>query len=254
MKKRIGVVDTKAIVLLESLGCSWRKCSFCDYQKEKEPNYLSCVNMNDTILDELVETLGKYYKSKNPSITSLQIIDSASYSELPLSTFLRLPQICADNNISRAILEGHWMYRRDNYRVAKIFSKFNISTSFILGLESFNFETRELVLKKGMPQLKQEEIKQYGYDYVNILFGFEGDSLSRLATDLYTAKCNGLKVFLNIYENNSTKILRDNLLVEKFYKSPLCKVISNPNSGVVLLDGAKGLTLDGVGYEMKKEK
>ena len=40
-------------VLLVSLGCSWGKCAFCDYQDDKSSSVLKCDAVNKKVLESV---------------------------------------------------------------------------------------------------------------------------------------------------------------------------------------------------------
>ena len=43
-------------VLLVSLGCSWGKCTFCDYQDDKSSSVLACDTVNKKVLSQVKGT------------------------------------------------------------------------------------------------------------------------------------------------------------------------------------------------------
>nr|MCR5403770.1 radical SAM protein [Butyrivibrio sp.] len=73
-------------VLLVSLGCSYGKCTFCDYQDDKSPSVLTCDAVNKRVLSSV--------RGKEIGSSTLDVTCSASYTELPFTTMNYVRQTC----------------------------------------------------------------------------------------------------------------------------------------------------------------
>ena len=67
-------------VLLVSLGCSWGKCTFCDYQDDKSSSVLACDSVNKKVLAQV-----KVLKLVQPS-SKLHVLHLTQNFLLPRST------------------------------------------------------------------------------------------------------------------------------------------------------------------------
>jgi len=199
-------------VLLVSLGCSWGRCAFCDYQEDKSSSVLKCDAVNKKVL-ELV-------KGKEIGSEVLDITCSASYTELPFTTMNYIRDTCSCKGISTVILEGHYIFRESNSFYIDFFEQRGIKTIFRCGIETFDEHLREDILRKGLPGAKPEEISKY-FSWINLMYGMEGQTFDQLQKDFEI----GLKFFdrinLSIYTSVKEGPARDKAKIKAFYDSPL---------------------------------
>lgn len=162
--QRYGCVDDgvrpREVVLLRSMACSWGKCTFCDYCTDNVPSVARAAAANKA---QLGLVTGKH--------GILQVIDSASWTELPMQTMWEIRQVCKEKHISIIIFEGHWMFKDDIYATKLFFAAESIRTEFIVGLESTDPD-RRAALNKGYPRdLPLRHIKARGFNWCNLLYG-----------------------------------------------------------------------------------
>ncbi|WP_059369674.1 hypothetical protein [Treponema endosymbiont of Eucomonympha sp.] len=229
----------REVVLLRSVGCSWGRCPFCDYRHDADRNAARCVGFNREIL-----------KSVRGSCNgTLQIIDSASFNELPAGTLFDIVETCARAQIRTLVLEQHWSYRDTLRSVRDTFAAFGVACKFIVGLESFDYGFRETVLKKGMGRVLPEEAGRY-FQWANLLCGLEGQTLGMIEADIAEGLRRFERIIVNVFVPNSTPFRRDEALVEAFYRSPLFARLRDSPSAEIL-DIRSPLapdTLGGIGY------
>ncbi|MBR4670995.1 MAG: hypothetical protein IKO84_10375 [Butyrivibrio sp.] len=207
-------------VLLVSLGCSWGKCAFCDYQDDKSSSVLACDTVNKKVLSQV--------KGREVGSSILEVTCSASYTELPFTTINYIRETCKEKGITTVILEGHYIYRDTNRFFTDFFEQYGIKTIFRCGVETFDEHIREDILHKGFPNVTAEDIAKY-FSWINIMFGMEGQTLSQLEKDVAT----GLKFFdrinISIYTTVKNGPARDSKAIEAFYNSDLYKELKeNP--------------------------
>lgn len=237
---RYGVssdTEKREVVLLRSSGCSWGKCSFCDYQHDKNPNMLHNIKMNSAVLRNV--------QGKLIGVNKLQVIDSASFAELPFSTVHEIREICTLHGINKVIFEGHWMYRDCIRDFRGFFGNRRIETEFICGVETFDYDYREKVLCKGMSSVFPQQIATY-FERVNLLYGMPGQTIEMLERDIELGSWFFSKIGLNLFTNNSTPIERQQNLIEEFYNSNLFgKCVRDPR--VEIIDYADSRAIDHIG-------
>ena len=213
-------------VLLVSLGCSWGKCAFCDYQDDKSSSVLACDTVNKKVLSQV--------KGKEVGSSILEVTCSASYTELPFTTINYIRETCKEKGITTVILEGHYIYRDANRFFTDFFEQYGIKTIFRCGVETFDEHIREDILHKGLPNVTAEDIAKY-FSWINIMFGMEGQTLSQLEKDIAT----GLKFFdrinISIYTTVKNGPTRDSKAIEAFYNSDLYKELKE-NAAIDIYD------------------
>ncbi|WP_049945949.1 hypothetical protein [Butyrivibrio sp. LC3010] len=207
-------------VLLVSLGCSWGKCAFCDYQEDKSSSVLACDSVNKKVLSQVrgIET----------GSSCLDVTCSASYTELPFTTMNYIRNTCVEKGIKTVILEGHYIFRDSNKFYVDFFKACNIDVLFRCGVETFDENIRETILHKGLPNVTPEDIAQH-YQWINLMFGMNGQTFDQLRKDIEI----GLKYFerinLSIYTSVKGGPSRDVNSITEFYGSDYYKELSaNP--------------------------
>jgi hypothetical protein len=236
--KRYGIVTEKLpreVVLLQSIGgCSYGKCAYCDYKDDYAPTALSAIAVNRAALDNVTGTS-----------SVLEVLNSASFSELPADNILDIFDICQKHSINTLITEQYWAFRGAIPRYKTMFGRIGVDIKFICGVETFDENYRENVLKKGMPNVSAEKIALY-YSWVNLLFGITGQSLDKLKQDIDMAFSLFERVNLCIFENNTTNLKRDNRLINELYNSAFFAELKN-NPRIEILDYADDRAPDKLG-------
>lgn len=237
--KRYGQITKRLpreIVLLRGSGCFWGNCIFCDYHMDQDSSAFRNYKLNSEVLRKVT---GKY--------GVLQVINSGSTSELDTCTVFELIRLCREKNIRQLILESHVRYEENIKLFKEQFSP--VELKFIVGAETFDIDYRENILHKGIGQRRAWDFKNF--DWVNLLFGMEGQNIDCLKEDLELALKYFERVTVNVFCENSTKVKRDNKLVDEFYNSELFKTLQTTyyNRVEVLddIDSRCNADLDGVG-------
>ncbi len=202
---RYSIIDSKnkrEIVLLRGAGCVWKKCTFCDYHddfsKDKDSNFL----LNKEVLDKVS---GIYKK--------LEIINSGSFCELDNNTKQYILDTCKKNDINEISVELHWSFRNEVAKIKEFFAP--IYVNFKIGIETFDIDFRERVMKKGMGDVKAEDIKKYFQDCC-LLIGIQGQTREQVKEDISIAMKNFNRVCINVFVENTTDTKRDDDLVKWF--------------------------------------
>ena len=207
-------------VLLVSTGCSWGKCSFCDYKDDFSKSALICDSVNKCVL--------KIVRGVRAGVKCLEVTCSASYTEIPFSTMFMIREVCRDNSIRTVVLEGHYLFREYNKYFEKFFEQYGIKTIFRCGVETFAENFREGVIHKGLGSASVEDIAQY-FDWVNLMYGMKGQTFEQLQEDILLAEQHFSRVNLSIYTTIPNGIERDDQAISQFYRSDLYQqLLTNP--------------------------
>ncbi len=221
--ERYSIIENKnkrEIVLLRGSGCVWKKCTFCDYHFDYSKNIEDNYKLNKDVLNKVS---GVYEK--------LEIINSGSFCELDIDTREYISKICKLNNISEISVELHWVFRGEIEKIKKFF--YPIHVNFKIGIETFDVNFRETKLKKGMEQAEVDEIKQYFQDCC-LLIGILGQTKEQIMNDIEIALSNFNRVCINVFNNNTTDIKRDDMLVEWFVTELYDKYIENERIDILI--------------------
>ncbi len=221
--ERYSVISEKnkrEIVLLRGRGCVWKKCTFCDYHddfsKDDNENYL----LNEDVLSKVK---GIYKK--------LEIINSGSFCELDKNTIDLIVETCKNNDIKEVSVELHWIFRNE---IEKIKNKFSpIKVNIKIGIESFDINYRENVLKKGMGNVTASDIKKYFQDCC-LLVGLQGQTKEQITEDIKIAKENFNRICINVFNENSTDCKRDDALVRWFVAEILNDYINDDRFDILI--------------------
>ena len=244
--KRYGVVDDfkeqMEVILLRGSGCTWGRCTYCDYQKDFTQDQMSNYKLNRKAINQVT---GKFKK--------LFVIDSGSFVELDSLTLAYLRDKVYELGIETLIFEGHWQHRNAIPMFRKIFE--GIKVEFNVGAETFDIDYREKVMKKGMGKATAKEVSKY-FNRVNIMTGMKGQTLQMLARDLDLALKYFDVISLNIFTPNTTTTERDYKLIEDFYNSEIYDMAINHSRIRVIddLNRHKTDTFDLVGEKLENIK
>lgn len=189
-------------MLLKARSCKWGKCTFCDYIYDNEIDEEKIDKIN---LEVLKNVTGEY--------GVLEVIDSASVFDLTQKTLEEIKRVVEDKNIKKLFFEAHWIYRN---RLDEIREFFNVPIIFKTGIETFDNDFREEVLKKGADFKDYREVKKY-FDSPCVMVGIKGQTKEMIDRDMEVIK-KFPHATVNIFMNNSTNIKRDEELVEWFVK------------------------------------
>ena len=225
--ENIGI--PREIILLKGFPCKWGICSFCDYIHDNSEDEKELNDINFKILKKVT---GKY--------GALEVINSGSCLELPQLTLNRLKEIVIDKNINHLFFEAHWSYRE---RLKEIKDLFGVKITFITGIETFDENFRNKILKKGIHFESIEEIKKY-FQSICLMVGVKGQTKEMISKDIEILLKNFPHGTINLYQDNSTDIVADEEL-KAWFKSEYKYLEDNPN-----IDILWNITDFGVGEEI----
>lgn len=199
--KSIGTKNKREIVLLKGRPCIWGRCAFCDYIEDNCLDEEECFALNSSVLENVT---GEY--------SALEVINSGSVFELDGKTLCKIKQICEQKNIKKLYFECYYSYKD---RLDEIRDFFGIEIIFKCGIETFDDNFRNKVLKKGIVFDSPQEVAKY-FNSICIMVGIVGQTKQSIANDIDIL----LKYFeygcVNVYCNNTTNIKADDSLIEWF--------------------------------------
>lgn len=200
---RITNKNQREIVLLRGFPCAWGKCTFCDYIADNGRDEAELVRANREILSHVTGEFGV-----------LECINSGSCFELPKETLLEIKEIVQEKGIRRLFFEAHWIYRN---RLQEMRDFFGIPITYKIGVETFNNSFRENVLHKHADFENAQEVAAF-FDSPCLLVGIQGQTKEMIARDIELLKKHFQLGTVNVYNNNTTSIRRDEELVAWFMK------------------------------------
>ncbi|HJD25677.1 MAG TPA: radical SAM protein [Candidatus Blautia intestinipullorum] len=198
---RIINKNKREIVLLRAFPCAWGKCTFCDYIADNGKNEAEMVRQNREVLSNVT---GEFQV--------LEAINSGSCFELPKETLADIRNVVKDKGIERLIFESHWIYRK---RLQEMRDYFGIPVTYKIGVETFDNDFREKVLNKHADFETPQEVAAL-FDSICLMVGIQGQTKEMIRNDISILKKYFKHGTVNVYNNNSTPIKRDEELVRWF--------------------------------------
>ena len=190
--------NQREIVLLKGFPCVWGKCSFCDYIDDNSDIEDEINSINFEVLENIT---GKY--------KVLEVINSGSCFEIPKATLIRIKKIIKEKKIEKLFLESHWCYKN---KLQEMRDFFEIPIIFKIGVETFDYNFRNVVLNKNARFKSVEELKEY-FDSPCMLVGIMGQTKEMIDNDMDIILNNFNHATINVFVNNTTDIKRDEELV-----------------------------------------
>jgi uncharacterized Fe-S cluster-containing MiaB family protein len=217
---RYSLIHTKMpreFVLLQGLGCRWKRCLFCNYHEDVS------ADPYETNREVLSKVTGRY--------GVLDVINSGSAMELDERTLNLIKQVVTEKNIHTLWFEAHFMYRNRLEAFAAQFAP--VKVKFRCGIESFSAEQRK-VWNKGVPAwVTPVDVARY-FSGICLLCCTEGDTRERIVSDISTA-CEHFEYFsVNLFCENGTPVKRDNGLVKWFVEEMYPHLRDNPKIEVLV--------------------
>ena len=195
----IHTVLPREFVLLQGMGCKWKRCIFCDYHGDVSTDPFA-VNK-----DVLTQVLGVY--------GVLDVINSGSAMELDERTIAMLKEVVREKKIHTLWFEAHYMYKNQLAKFAEQFD--GVEVKFRCGVESFDGKLRQR-WKKGMAaSVTAEDVAKY-FQGVCLLCCTEGDNKSRILSDIALAEQYFEYASVNVFCENTTAVKRDEELAKWF--------------------------------------
>lgn len=202
---RYSVITEKRkreIVLLRGRGCAYRRCTFCDYHLDCSPFDDDNFALNAEVLSRVTGEYGE-----------LEVINSGSVFELDPRTLDLIKAVCRDKDISVIHFEVHYIYKDRLAALRREFGEFTLKLK--LGLETFDYDMREDVLLKGIPDHDPAIIAD-GFDEANFLFGLSGQTEQSMLRDIALGLNNFERICINIMCDNSTAVKPDRAVIDLF--------------------------------------
>lgn len=220
VKERYSKIKEKfprELILLQGMGCFWKKCVFCDYYKDVS---YDSFEVNAPVIDKITGELGV-----------LDVINSGSAMELDSKTLNSLINKVQDCKIKEIWFEAHWSYRSRLENFSKNFK--NSIVKFRTGIETFDPELRTF-WNKGVPEnVKPEDVAKY-FSSVCLLVGTERQNFESVITDIKIASEYFERFVINIFIPNSKKIKSNPKLINKFLKEIYPKIKNNPKIEILI--------------------
>ncbi len=193
--------NRREICLLRGFPCAWGKCAFCDYIEDNGRDGAAMAALNRQVLQKVTGAFGV-----------LEVINSGSCFELPQETLEDIRRLLTEKDIRRLFFEAHWMYRN---RLEEMRRRMPAELVFKIGVETFDRDFRERVLNKHADFEGPEEVARY-FDSPCLMVGIQGQTRDMIARDIDHLKKYFKLGTVNVYNNNTTPIRRDEELVRWF--------------------------------------
>ncbi len=207
----------REFILLQGKGCFWKKCVFCDYYDDVSNNPFE---INSEVIDKITGKFGV-----------IDVINSGSTMELDDMTIEKLINKVEERNINEIWLEVHWAYKNKLQEFAKKFK--NSKVKFRTGVETFNPKLRSF-WNKGIPEnVTPEDLSEY-FDSVCLLVGTENQSFEDVVYDIKTAKKYFERFMVNVFVPNTTKLKKNNELINRFINEIYPNIKDDPTIEISL--------------------
>ena len=193
--------NQREICLLRGFPCAWGKCAFCDYIEDNGKDEQAMVTLNHQVLQKVTGEFGV-----------LEVINSGSCFELPEGTLDEIAKVIREKKIQKLFFESHWMYRK---HLEKMRSRMPVPIVFKIGVETFDNDFRERGLNKHADFTRPEEVAEY-FDSPCLMVGIKGQTREMIRYDIECLKKYFKLGTVNVYNNNTTPIRRDEELVAWF--------------------------------------
>lgn len=193
--------NEREICLLRGFPCKWGKCAFCDY-----------IQDNGSDEDAMVELNRRVLRRVTGEKAALEVINSGSCFELPEETLNDISRVIREKGIRRLFFESHWMYRK---QLCQMRRRMEVPVFFKIGVETFDEDFRERVLHKNARFSGPGEVARY-FDSPCLMVGIQGQTREMIAYDMECLKKYFKLGTVNVYNNNTTPIKRDEELVQWF--------------------------------------
>ena len=217
---RYALISTKMLrefVLLQGMGCRWRKCTFCDYHEDVSERPFE---VNEPVLRQVT---GKY--------GVLDVINSGSAMELDEETISLVKEVVKEKKIHTLWFEAHYMYRKKLASFAEQFAP--VKVKFRCGVETFDTALRE-AWKKGIPSsVSVQDIAQH-FQGICLLCCTQGETKEHILKDIELAKAHFEYFSVNVFCENHTPMKQDKELASWFAKEVYPMIKDEPGIEVLM--------------------
>ncbi|MBQ8134329.1 MAG: radical SAM protein [Clostridia bacterium] len=224
--ERYSIINDKnprEIVLLRGKGCIWRQCTFCDYHLDSGNSEEENYRLNSEVLAKVKGMYGR-----------LEAINSGSFCELDQKTLNLITDTCIEKKINTLHFESHIIYKNQAVKAKKELAEKGIRLIIKTGVETFDKEYREHIMKKGFGLASPKEIAEYANE-VCLLFGLSGQTEQSMLSDIETGLQYFDRVCVNIMNENSTKIKPDSAVINIFAEK-IAPLYTNNDRVDILMD------------------
>ena len=220
MMNRYSRIEThypREFLLLQGLGCKWRKCTFCNYYEDTST---SAYETNRPILEQVTGEFGV-----------LDIINSGSAMELDSQTIALIKEVVKRKHIHTLWFEAHYMYR---HQLADFAAQFEgVDVKFRCGIESFSPEMRRQWNKGITDDVTAADVARY-FKGVCLLCCTDGDNRERILNDIELAKKHFEYFSVNLFCENGTSVHRNEELARWFIIEVLPQIKSLPGIEILV--------------------
>lgn len=214
--------NPREIVLLRGGGCKWRRCTFCDYHLDYSRNEEENYRVNKR---ELEKVTGCFHR--------LEVINSGSFCDLDGHTMALIEQTCLERDIRQIHFECHWIHRREIPAIRRRFAHRGITVKIKSGIETFDYDFREKILKKGIKEADPALICA-PFDEICLLFGLAGQTAGSMARDIETGLALNERVCVNIMSENTTAVRPDPDVIALFAREIYPVYRHNPRVDILM--------------------
>ena len=223
--QRYGIITEKnprEIVLLRGSGCKWKKCTFCDYHFDKSPNEEENFLLNKIQLQKVQGLFGR-----------LEVINSGSFCDLDDKTMNFIADVCQARQIDKLHFECHYIHRKLVPPLKERFRDIGVNVIIKTGVETFDINYRENIMKKGFGQASPQQISEFA-DEVCLLFGLDGQTTESMRTDIKTGLLYFDRVCINLMTPNTTSVKPNNDVKMLFINQVMPCYINNNRVDILL--------------------
>lgn len=196
--------NPREIALLRGRGCAWRKCAFCDYHLDCSGDEGANSALNRAVLRKVTGRFGR-----------LEAINSGSFAELDGDTVACIERVCREKSIRDLHIESHWLYRDTLPALRGRFAGQGITLHVKIGVETFDYDYRERVLRKGIGEAEPAKIAAE-FDDCCLLFGLAGQTAESMCRDVETGLAYFDRVCINLMTPNTTSVRPDPAACQAF--------------------------------------
>lgn len=212
--------NPREIVLLRGSGCVYKRCTFCDYHLDKCADEKLNFALNREVLSRVTGKFG-----------NLEVINSGSVFELDNNTLALIKKICREKAVKTIHFESHYLYKAQIPALRRKFADFDLKMK--LGLETFDYDFRENVLKKGICE-REPKIIAENFEEANFLFGLSGQTESSMREDIKLGLEHFERICINVMCENSTAVKPDRAVIEVFTKKIYPKIAQNARVDILI--------------------
>lgn len=221
--------NPREIVMLRGIGCSWRRCRFCDYHLDFSQDEKANFLLNQKQLEKITGIYGK-----------LEVINSGSFVDLDEDTLAQIIQVCVNHKIWQIHFECHWRHREAIASFRKRFAAHGIKLKIKIGVETFDALFRESYLSKGIDTDSPADIAAY-FEEVCLLQGIPGQTTESMEKDIQIGLAFFERVCVNIMQENKRPIKPDPKVIDLFTKELYPKYIDNDRVDILMENTAFGV-------------